>query len=216
MSVQTVEGVLEMIRARAVMLAIVLLACLALLLWLSPAEQTLGQIVKLVYLHGALVRTAALLLVISLPINLVALVEPRSAWALWGKALVGTIVIVWLLHTLFSMVTTYAAWGVPIAWFEPRTRFTFAFAGGLLAMLAVVYIVADDRFTHAVFAALAGIALLLMPRLGVIQHPLNPIGTSPSVAIRAFYVGILLVSLALAGLLVIELEAWLHARLPPR
>jgi hypothetical protein len=35
-----------------------LLILLAVLLWLSPAEQTLGQAVKLVYLHGALVRTA--------------------------------------------------------------------------------------------------------------------------------------------------------------
>ena len=44
-----------------------LAAILAVLLWLSPAEQTLGQTVKLVYLHGALVRTALVLFAISLP-----------------------------------------------------------------------------------------------------------------------------------------------------
>src|SRR5574341_1428138 len=83
---------------------------LAVLLWLSPAERTLGQVVKLVYLHGALVRTATLLFAISLPVNVGALIVGRGAWLVWGKALVWTAVIVWLAHALFSIVTTYATW----------------------------------------------------------------------------------------------------------
>ena len=63
---------------------------LALLLWLSPAERTLGQAVKLVYLHGALVRTATLLFAVSLPVNVVALLSGKSSWLAWGRALVWT------------------------------------------------------------------------------------------------------------------------------
>jgi len=186
-----------------------LLALLALLLWLSPAERTLGQTVKLVYLHGALVRTAIFLFLISLPINLAALFSLKKRWLIWGKALVWGAITVWLAHTLFSMITTYAAWGVFIAWFEPRTRFTFVAAGVGLLMLAVVHLIDSPRFTALVFSILAGVVIGLLPSLGLIQHPFDPIGASSSTAIRAFYTAILVVTLALGGLVVV----WFQQRL---
>ncbi|UCC88256.1 MAG: hypothetical protein JSV81_02830 [Anaerolineales bacterium] len=193
------------------LLLVGLVVILGLLLWLSPAERTLGQTVKLVYLHGALVRTAMLLFVISLPVNLVALVLGRRGWSAWGKALAWTAVLIWLVHVLFSMITTYAAWGVFIAWFEPRTRFTFALAAVGVAFVAVDRLVDNARFSALAFAVLAGLTLGLAPRLGAIQHPLNAISSSPSVTIRTFYAVILAVSLAIGGLLAI----WFRARIAP-
>lgn len=184
---------------------------LFILLWLSPAERALGHIVKLVYLHGALVRTAMLLFAISLPVNLVALLGERSGWLAWGKALIWTALAIWLIHTLFSMITTYAAWGVFIAWFEPRTRFTFTVAVVGLVIVAIAYLVGDDRFSALAFVVLAGLTLVLAPRLGAVQHPLNAIGSSPSNAIRAYYTAIWVVTLLMSGLLAI----WLRDRLAP-
>ena len=188
-------------------LAVGLTILLGVLLWLSPAERTLGQVVKLVYLHGALVRTAMVFFGVSVPVNIAALIWGREAWLRWGKALVWGAVMVWLAHTLFSMVTTYEAWGVAIAWFEPRTRFTFATAGAGMLFVAVAWFVENDRFSALIFALLGGVVLSLLPQLGLIQHPLNPIGTSTSNAIRGFYVAILLVTLLLGGLLVNRLAA---------
>jgi hypothetical protein len=182
---------------------------LGLLLWLSPAEQTLGQTVKLVYLHGALVRTAILLFTVSLPVNLVALLGRQGMWSAWGTALVQTALAIWVLHALFSMVTTYAAWGVFIAWFEPRTRFTFALAAMGLIVVTTTLIVDDARFSAFALCLLAGLTLVLAPRLGVVQHPLDPIGSSPSSAIRTFYTAIQIVCLAMGGLLAF----WLRMRL---
>ncbi len=196
-------------RKRSRTLSVILLACLVLLLWLAPAERTLGQKIKLIYLHGALVRTAMALLAISFPLNVIALVRSHPRWLNWGKAFFGAAAIIWLMHTLFSMVTTRVTWGVWIAWFEPRTRFTFILASALIIAVVTTYVISDDRFTAFVFAVLAGTTLALLPQLGVIQHPLNPIGTSPSAQIKEFYVAILLVSLALGGLLVI----WLQSKL---
>lgn len=184
---------------------------LAVLLWLSPAERTLGQAVKLVYLHGALVRTATLLFAISLPVNLGALIVGRGLWLAWGKALAWTAVIIWLAHTLFSMVTTYATWGMFIAWFEPRTRFTFTLAAVGIVILAVARLVDNSRFSGLAFALLAGLTLVLAPRLGAIQHPLNAIGSSPSSTIRAFYAAILVVLLVMGGLMVL----WFQSRFTP-
>jgi hypothetical protein len=182
---------------------------LTLLLWLAPAEQTLGQAVKLVYLHGALVRTAIVIFAASLPVNLLALFRDQENWTAWGKALTWGAVVVWLAHTLFSMVTTYVTWGIPIAWFEPRTRFTFGVAGVSVIFVVAAHLANNVRFSSLAFTILAGLVLSLLPRLGIIQHPLDPIGTSTSNTIRAFYAAILLVTLILSGLLV----TWFRARL---
>jgi hypothetical protein len=185
---------------------------LLVLLWLSPAERTLGQTVKLVYLHGALVRSAMVLFVVSLPVNMVPLLAGRSEWSVWGKVLIWTAISIWLVHTLFSMVTTYAAWGVFIAWFEPRTRFTFTLAVAAVIIVAISQLVDDARFCALAYLLLSGLTLSLAPRLGTIQHPLNPINSSPSSAIRIFYLGIQIVTLAIGGLVVV----WLHGRLSPK
>ncbi|GAB4447782.1 MAG: hypothetical protein Kow0031_30340 [Anaerolineae bacterium] len=200
--------ILTFTKKRLGWLAIALLGMLGMLLWLSPAENTLGNTVKLVYLHGALVRTAMALFAISLPVNLVALVSGRPGWQSWGWALTWAAVIIWLLHTLMSMITTYAAWGVFIAWFEPRTRFTFNLMAVSLIVLLVARLINHPRFSALVFALLAGVTLGLLPGLGLVQHPLDPIGTSSSTTIRGFYAAILLVSLGLGGLLTV----WLQAR----
>ena len=188
-----------------------LLIALAVLLWLSPAEQTLGQAVKLVYLHGTLVRTAMLIFAASLPINLLALVRRQRNWAAWGKAFVWGAVTIWLAHTVFSMVTTYVTWGIAIAWFEPRTRFTFAVAGASVIFVAIAHFMKNARFSSLSFVVLSGLILSLLPRLGIIQHPLDPIGTSTSSAIRAFYAAILAITLILGGLLI----TWFQNKLPP-
>ena len=188
-----------------------LLIALAVLLWLSPAEQTLGQAVKLVYLHGTLVRTAMLIFAASLPVNLLALVRRQRNWAAWGKAFVWGAVTIWLAHTVFSMVTTYVTWGIAIAWFEPRTRFTFAVAGASVIFVAIAHFMKNARFSSLSFVVLSGLILSLLPRLGIIQHPLDPIGTSTSSAIRAFYAAILAITLILGGLLI----TWFQNKLPP-
>jgi hypothetical protein len=203
------EMALNAVRRRIGLLLVGLAALLALLLWLSPAEQTLGQVVKLAYLHGALVRTAMLIFAASLPVNLAAAVKGPGGWSTWGKALAWTAIIVWLAHTLFSMVTTYAAWGVFIAWDEPRTRFTFSLAAIAVIIAGVAHMVGNARFSALALAVLAGLTLGLLPGLDIVQHPLDPIGSSPSGTIHAFYAAILVVSLAIGGLLVV----WLRARL---
>ena len=187
-------------------LLLALVVLMALLLLLSPAERTLGQAIKLVYLHGALVRTALIIFAVSLPVNLIALVTGRVKWFTWGKAMVWSAVIIWLTHTLFSMITTYATWGVFIAWFEPRTRFTFNLAAVSIIVVAVAQLVGNHRFSALVFALLSGLTLGLLPGLDFVQHPLNPIGTSPSGSIRLFYAAIFMISMGIAGLLVIWLQ----------
>ena len=202
-------NLINKIQPKLGLLFALLLGALVVLLWFSPAEQTLGQSIKLVYLHGALVRTAIILFVASVPVNLVALVTKRDSWCVWGKALIFSAVVIWLLHTLFSMITTYATWGVFIAWFEPRTRFTFNLAAVSLIVVLVTQLVNNRVFSSLAFLLLAGLTLMLLPTLGFVQHPLDPIGLSTSGQIRVFYAGISLITLGLGGLLAL----WMRGRM---
>jgi hypothetical protein len=162
-----------------------------------------------------LVRTAVILFAAGLPVNLAALIWGKKSWLTWGKAfawgkaLTWAAIIIWLAHTLFSMMTTYAAWGLLVAWYEPRTRFTFNLAGVGIIVLLVSHFMASTRFSAMVFVLLSGIVLALLPGLGFIQHPLDPIGTSTSSTIRLFYAAIQVVSVILGGVLVI----WLRDRI---
>jgi len=95
-----------------------------------------------------------------------------------------------------------------IAWGEPRTRFTFSLAAIAVIIVGVAYMVDNARFSALALAALAGLTLGLLPVLITVQHPLDPIGSSPSGTIHAFYAAILVVSLAMGGLFAV----WLRGR----
>lgn len=198
--------------AKRWLLVAILTGLLVLLLLISPSERSLGGVVKLVYFHGALVRTAILLLILSLPFNLAALVFGRKVWANWGLSFSLTAVGIWLFHTLVSAITTWMAWGVLVAWFEPRTRFTFLLAGLGGGIALISWLIQDRRFTAAGFSLLTIVALVLLPQLGLVHHPLDPIGSSPSSAIRLFYAGIV----AVAFLLGITLAVCVHTTFAAR
>jgi hypothetical protein len=166
----------------------------ALLIWAAPAERTLGQVVKLVFLHGALVRSCMLGFLAAGLLALAWLVRRHDALMRWLTAVQRATALVWLLYLFSSMIVTYLAWGELIAWGEPRVRSTIY----VTLLLAAAVLVAESAPAPGVRALanlfLAAGALYLIGSTGVIRHPLNPIGTSPSAAIRLSYVGIVLVT----------------------
>lgn len=184
------------------------LAALTALLILSPSEKTLGDVVKLVYLHGALVRTGLLAFTAAGILGLAALIGRREGIARWSEAVGHAALVVWTVYVLSSMVVTYLAWGVAIAWSEPRVRASAHIFLGAVAFWVIAYLVQDRRATVALNAAMAALAWALVQSAGVVIHPVDPIGGSASVAIKAFYAGIVLCVILLAA----ELALWLRAR----
>jgi len=187
-------------------------AALAALLILSPSEKTLGDVVKLVYLHGALVRTGLLAFTAAGILGLAALVGRRQSTARWSEAAGHTALVVWTVYVLSSMVVTYLAWGVAIAWGEPRVRASAHIFLAAAAFWVLSYIIQDRRVTAALNAILGALAWALVRSAGVIIHPVDPIGGSASVAIKAFYAGIVACVILLAA----ELALWFAKRTAPR
>ena len=197
---------LERVRNRVLPLAAAgFFGLLAVCVVLAPAEAQLGQMIKLVYVHGALVMVGLAAFTVAGGLGLAALVIRRRVWynGTWAAGLAA--LIVWIVYILSSMAVTGLTWGQVIAWNEPRVR-----ASALILLAAVVLAVVTRLVDHRDFTAMVNVVMGVVPwilvrRAEAIRHPIDPIGSSQSANIQVFFV---LIVAAVAGLAV-TLIAWL-------
>jgi len=173
-----------------------LLAATAVLTILAPEERRLGSVARLIYLHGALVWVAFVLLGLTAVLAMVALF--REGLYGWARGVFTTTVGVLLVNVVLVPIITKLTWGVAFAWREPRVILLFfltAFALGIHLLLDSV----DSRIWSTLFLCLPALAvaafLTWAPRM---LHPTNPIGTSGSLTIKGFSLAIFLTALAAA------------------
>jgi hypothetical protein len=193
-SSKTVNRLYNLLRSPASILALAGLAVV--LVALIPAEQTLGNIIKVIFLHGALVEVGLLVFAVAGLVGLAYLVWRLEALDRWGLALQKTGVILWIVYALSSMVSTKLAWGQWIAWDEPRVRASALVLGfSILCLLFVIWV--DNRiFTALTNVAVTGVSWYLVKGANILRHPFDPIGTSSSDRYRLFFtllLGLLLV-----------------------
>lgn len=183
---------------------VILLAAIALVTWLSPADRVLGNLVKLVYLHGAIIQIALLTLVAAGLLGLAFLIWRRPAFVAWSQAVERTAFILWVLYVVTSAVSMARAWG-GIAWFEPRWVFGLQMLVIIPVMQLAGLLLQDRRLVAGLNLAVALIMLFLRWRANLVLHPLDPIGASSSLAIKvAYYLLVLLMFLT-----AVQLSRWL-------
>lgn len=184
-----------------------ILALGALIVILAPAERTLGQTIKVVYVHVALSRAGALGFYLAGIVGLVSIFIRDVRFPAWMRAVGWAALSLSAAGFLVSGVAQLASWG-GIAWGEPRVET----AMNVLAVAVIVQIVnawlpwpLGRAGLHVMLALFQGWASLRAP--GVL-HPTDAIGQSTSGAIQA--TGALLLALALL------LGAWIvwQLRLP--
>ena len=176
-----------------------------LLLWLTPPERTLGELIRWIFAHGSLTQAAVFLFLIDALVAAGFLLGHRSLYG-WMVVLAITAFGLWTLGFLISMVPARIAWGVFIDFGEPRTQMTLRVLAVGLVFLVVVWWVHNPKFTALAIIAFAFVLLFLVRSTSLIRHPANPVGESPDAIIPAIYSGILLAAvlgaLALSGWLV--------------
>lgn len=191
-------------RLSATALGIVaLLAALVALVLLSPAEATLGNVVKIVYLHGALERVATFAYLGAGALGIGYLASKRERLGAWAQACAEIAILFWIAQFVVSLPAQVLAWG-GITWDEPRVMS----ATWILAFTTTIYIVARWMggtvwMSAAAFANALILGLILRGAINIL-HPFNPIFGSDSVAIKFFYTAMVLVTAALASLLAYE------------
>jgi len=175
-----------------------ILISIFLLLLILPPEQSIGHVIKIVYLHAALVQTGLLLFLASAVLGLVSFFRKKSRWAKILSASQKACLVVWSVYILSSTVVTKLAWGIWIAWEEPRVFASIViWLAALLFGLLVLWIY-NSRFTAFANIILASIAFWMTKTSGTIRHPLNPIGSSNSIMFKIFFLLIFFLILFLA------------------
>ncbi len=176
------------------------LLLLAALLVLSPAEATLGSVVKIVYLHGAMERVSVLAYLVAGLLGAAYLLFRRSPLVAWVRAVSELALAFWFGQFAISLPAQVLAWG-GIAWGEPRV----VSAAWVLLTTAVILAVArwmDGPVWAALGACANALAVLIILRGAVnALHPFNPILGSDSAEIKLYYFGIVLCVGALGLLL---------------
>ncbi len=170
-----------------------------LLILLSPEDKELGTILKLIYLHSALVTSGLSLFTAVGLVSMVTLFRSGMNFKLLF-AIEKTAVIFWVTATIIGDMTSVFAWG-GINLGEPRFAATI-----IISMVSVgVYFISTSIGDHKIISLLGiGLAIsvwAIMGSAGRILHPDNPFGASEP-SIRIFFFLITLVFLAASVLAV--------------
>jgi len=174
------------------------LAAIALVTAFAPLEKTLGERIRLVYLHGAWVWAGKISFACAALAGLAALAFRTRKWADWSLALGRAGLVIWLSSLPMSLVVQQVNWG-GIFWDEPRWRIPLAFGVAALLIQAALWLF-NQPFIASAVNLVFGVALWWM--LGGIEnilHPDSPIFQSGSARIQVFFVLLLLLALFLAG-----------------
>jgi hypothetical protein len=189
-------------------LIVVLSVAAALVVAFIPPEERLGSTVRFVILHGAFARVGMVTFAAAGLLGVAALTfAPRlHRWCLGTQK---AAVAVWVVYIASSMVATYLAWGVAIAWEEPRVVASGKVLILSLAFLILVLWVGQEKFTAVANTVLAVLSWFAVKSAGVVQHPFSPIGGS-EMTFKVYFGVLSLILLAVTYLVV----HWFSLRSP--
>jgi hypothetical protein len=170
---------------RLFLITILLIAILALF---GPADQTLGSNVRIIYLHGAWVLTAELVMILAGLSGLIGLILRRPLFHDWSTALGRTGIFFWIIYLPLSVWAMQANWnGLFLA--EPRFSLALTFAiVGLLLQLGL-WVINTGWLTSIANLAYIVILLFSFSRAQYVMHPPpSPIFNSGNWQIIGFFI----------------------------
>lgn len=177
-----------------------LMAAMAVVVWLAPAEQTLGQGIKVIYFHVALMWAGMIGLAAAGLMGVRIAVKDHIAVRRWMEALG------WVGLGMFAAGVVISFWAAKINWGavslqEPKTAAGITFVAiGLIIKIIGGWI--NRPGIQGLFnAALIPLVLWSTTRSPQALHPQNAVGASTSPAIQLTFIGLLALALAL--------EAWI-------
>lgn len=165
---------------------------------IGPEEKSLGENVRIVYLHGAWVLTAEAALGLAAAAGLFGILFRREKPQRWSAALGRTGIVFWVVYLPLSLWAMQANWnGLFLS--EPRFRIAFIFAvTGVLLQMGL------SLLARPVFTALANVlffaALWITLRQAdyVLHPPPSPIFNSGILSLQLFFIGVIFLTMAAA------------------
>lgn len=179
------------------MIPFVLLVALILLVWRAPVEQSLGQGIKIVYVHVGLIWAGMLGFALNGLLGLVVAVTNNKKLADWLH-LIGLVSLsVFVVSVIVSLVAEQVNWG-GIFWQEPRNTAVFSVTAVAIIALVLNSWLPWRRVRGLLATGLAAFAILTLPSAPMVMHPENPARTSSSMSIQAAFYGVFVLAVLLS------------------
>ena len=165
---------------------------------LGPQEKSLGNAVRIVYLHGAWALTAETALGLSAAAGLLGILFRREKLQRWSAAMGYSGLFFWVTYLPLSLWAMQANWnGLFLT--EPRFRVAVIFSVTGVLLQTGLTLLAKPAFT-SLFNVLFFVALRIgLSRADYIMHPPpSPIFNSGILALQLFFIGILFLTMVSA------------------
>ena len=165
---------------------------------IGPQEKSLGNNIRIVYLHGAWALTAEVALGLSAAAGLFGILTRREQLHRWSAAMGYTGLFFWVTDLPLSLWAMQTNWnGLFLA--EPRFRVAVIFSvTGVLLQLGLTLL------ARPVFTSLFNVLFFAALRIGlsqadyVMHPPPSPIFSSGILSLQLFFVGIIFLTMAAA------------------
>lgn len=177
---------------------ILIVLFIAVFTYFGPQEKSLGDNVRIVYLHGAWVLSAQINFLAAAVMGLIGLLTRRETAHRWSQSLGRTGIVFWVTYLPLSLWAMQANWnGLFLA--EPRFRVAVIFAvAGVLLQIGLAFI---DKLPWTSLANLAyaiSLNFVLNGAGNVLHPPPSPIFSSGNLKIEVFFIVLILLTLLAA------------------
>lgn len=166
-----------------------ILSLALILLWLAPAEQTLGTGIKSVYTHVAFTWTGMTGLIVAGLVGLGAAIFNRSGLISWARTIAWVALAMFAAGLFMSMWAARVNWGA-MFWQEPRTNSALQILALGLIVQVVTYWGIPDRLKGGLYLAVPAFLFWSVLTTPLVLHPGNAARASPSAAIRFTFLGL--------------------------
>ncbi|MGD0613207.1 MAG: hypothetical protein ABSB41_17045 [Anaerolineales bacterium] len=165
---------------------------------IGPEERSLGENVRIIYLHDAWLLTAEAALGFAALVGLLAILTRRDALHRWSAALGRTGIFFWVTYLPLALWAFQTNWG-ELFQTEPRFQATVALAATGVVLQIVLTLIARPMITSLVNVLFYVALQISVSRKGYIMHPTpSPIFGSGILSIELFFIGIIFLTIAAA------------------
>jgi len=167
---------------------ILILLFIAVFTFFGPEEKSLGDNVRIVYLHGAWVLSAQIVILAAAVMGLAGLLTRRESAHRWSQALGRAGIVFWVTYLPLSLWAMQANWnGLFLA--EPRFRVALIFAiAGVLLQIGLALIAKLPWTSLANLAYAISLNFVLNEAGNVLHPPPSPIFGSGNLKIEVFFI----------------------------
>lgn len=165
---------------------------------LAPPERLLGEAIRYVYVHVALTRAGMWGFYVAGTLGLVVAASNRSKLQHWTQVLTWVSLGLFFAGGIGSIFAQQASWG-GLLLEEPRNRSSLSVIAVALVVLLLNQWIPFLRIRGLLYTLLAVYVLCIIPNTPLVFHPANAVGSSPSVMIRASFLVLTLLAVAIGG-----------------